>query len=140
MSRFLNILLSYNVTLISLNPDFAPVLAIKILHHDNFLAPLSACTATLRQCPQQKSCTVIVFRLRSNLYPRHSLCLANFVPGPQKHVPYTSFPASLALSRDPGTLPSSRNASGNMSPRQAGPVKYGYCRGLRFISQGWLFS
>ena len=35
--------------------------------------PLRSAGTRLRKCPQQKSCTVIVFRLRSNLYPRHSL-------------------------------------------------------------------
>ena len=52
LSRFLNILLSYNVTLISHHPDTAPVLTIKFLHLDKFLTSLAACTATLRQCPQ----------------------------------------------------------------------------------------
>lgn len=44
----------YNVIPKSLNPDTAPVLSIKILHGDKFLAPLSVCTATLHQCSHIK--------------------------------------------------------------------------------------
>jgi hypothetical protein len=39
----------YTVIHISLNPDNAPLLPIKVLYHDKFLAPLAACTATLHQ-------------------------------------------------------------------------------------------
>ena len=72
MSRFLNILLSYNVTLISLNPDSAPVLAIKILYHDKFLTSLAACTATLHQCSFIKICKVTQYQSLSSFVPRHS--------------------------------------------------------------------
>ena len=51
MSRFLHFVpASLTDLIISLYPDFAPVHTTKLLYHDNFLAPLPVCTATLHQC------------------------------------------------------------------------------------------
>jgi hypothetical protein len=66
-----------------LSPRHAHLLAIKIQYtltvfwlrdslYPRFRFASAGHGATLRQCPQLKSCTVIAYRLRSNLYPRYS--------------------------------------------------------------------
>ena len=111
----------YNMTLINHHPDTAPVLPIKFRYLDRFVASISTCTATLRQCLLLHNYKVTANLLSICIVTRHSYTPGNLYQD-SKNRAMASLHRDSFLAKESGPCPDATSANTNAP----------YCRAVSF--------